>query len=387
MHPVLVVLDKEIRDARRDKRAVMSAFLFPVLAPVLVYFMLSAIIDLQSEAETLTLPVQGGEHAPALIQWLEEREVRVEIFDGNARESVSSKVNKVVMTIPGNYQQRLRELRTIYIEIVSDGSRTDAQPVVNRVHELLRNYNREVAALRLITRGVSPGVMSVVVADRVDVASKQQRTAAALNFIPLYIILAAFVAGMGIAVDSTAGERERKTLEPLLINPIERHYIVMGKWFAASLFAAMGMVLTLVLCVAAMLQVPLDEIGLQFNVTLPQIMLMIAATLPLAFLATSMQLLLGIFARSFKDAQSYIGFLTLLPVVPSMIMMFNPVATKTWMFAIPMLGQHLLLVDVLGGKSVPLIGYLFSAMTCLVLGMAFVLITARLFKRESILSG
>ncbi len=387
MHPVLVVLDKEFRDARRDKRAVMSAFLFPVLAPVLVYFMLSAIIDLQSDAETLTLPVQGNEHAPALIQWLEEKDVRIEPFDGDARESVKTKVNKVVMTIPDNYQQRLRELRTVYIEIVSDGSRTDAQPVVSRVYELLRDYNREIAALRLITRGVSPDVMRVVTVDRVDVASKQQRTAAALNFIPLYIILAAFVAGMGIAVDSTAGERERKTLEPLLINPIERHHIVMGKWFAASLFAALGMVLTLVLCVVAMLQVPLDEIGLQFKVTPPQILLMIVATLPLAFLATSMQLLLGIFAKSFKDAQSYIGFLTLLPVIPSMIMMFNPVATKTWMFAIPMLGQHLLLVDVLGGKSVPLIGYLFSAMSCLVLGMAFVLITARLFKRESILNG
>jgi sodium transport system permease protein len=219
-----------------------------------------------------------------------------------------------------------------------------------------------------------------------DVASKQQRTAAALNFIPLYIILAAFVAGMGIAVDSTAGERERKTLEPLLINPIKRYHIVMGKWIASSVFSALGMVLTLVLCVAAMLQVPLDQIGLQFNVSLWQIVLMIIATLPLAFLATSMQLLLGIFAKSFKDAQSYIGFLTLLPVVPSVYIMFNPMATREWMFAIPMLGQHLLLVDVLGGKDVPLIGYVYSAVSCLLLGMGLVLITARFFQKESIIS-
>ncbi len=387
MHPIVIVLDKEIRDARRDKRSVMSAFLFPVFAPVMVYFMLTAIIQLKSDAQKITIPVQGGEHAPGLIQWLEEKNVRIEKFTGDARAVVKAKDKEAIVIIPGNYQQRLSELRSIEIEVVIDGSRTDSQPTVSRVHELLREYNREIASLRLIARGVSPEVMRVLVARNVDVASKQQRTAAALNFIPLYIILAAFVAGMGIAVDSTAGERERKTLEPLLINPIERYHIVMGKWIAASLFSALGMVMTLMLCVFAMLQVPLDQIGLQFNVSAWQIVLMIIATLPLAFLATSMQLLLGIFAKSFKDAQSYIGLLTLLPVIPSVYMMFNPMATREWMFAIPMLGQHLLLVDVLGGKAVPLIGYVYSAVTCLVLGMALVLITARFFQKESIISG
>lgn len=386
MHPIAIVLDKEFRDARRDKRSVMSAFLFPVFAPVMVYFMLTAIIELRVNAQKITIPVQGGEHAPGLIQWLEEKDVSIVDFTGDARAVVKAKDRDVIIIIPENYQQRLAELRSIEIEVVSDGSRTDSQPTVGRVHELLREYNREMASLRLIARGVSPEVMQVIVGRVTDVASKQQRTAAALNFIPLYIILAAFVAGMGIAVDSTAGERERKTLEPLLINPIERYHIVMGKWIASSLFSALGMVMTLVLCVAAMLQVPLDQIGLQFNVTAWQIVLMIVATLPLAFLATSMQMLLGIFAKSFKDAQSYIGFLTLLPVIPSLYMMFNPMATREWMFAIPMLGQHLLLVDVLGGKDVPLIGYVYSAVSCLVLGMGLVLITARFFQKESIIS-
>ncbi len=387
MHSIAIVLDKEFRDARRDKRSVMSAFLFPVLAPVMVYFMLTAIIELRTNAEKITLPVQGGEHAPGLMQWLEEKDIRTEKFTGDAREVVKAKQEEAIIIIPDNYQQRLSELRSIEIEVVSDGSRTDSLPTVSRIHGLLREYNREMASLRLIARGVSPEVMRVLVDRTIDVASKQQRTAAALNFIPLYIILAAFVAGMGIAVDSTAGERERKTLEPLLINPVERYHIVMGKWIASSLFSALGMVMTLLLCVAAMLQVPLDQIGLQLNITTLQVLLMAIATLPLAFLATSMQLLLGIFAKSFKDAQSYIGFLTLLPVLPSIYMMFNPMATKEWMFAVPMLGQHLLLVDVLGGKEVPLVGYVYSAVSCLILGMGLVLITARFFQKESIISG
>ena len=386
MHPVTIVFGKEIRDATRDKRALLVAFGFPVLAPVLVYFMMTAIIELKMDAEKITIPIVGARNAPAFIQWLEEQDVRLEEFSGDAEQAVRDKEQDLVVIIPDNYQRRLNELRTIAIEIVSDGSRTASQPTVGRVNNLIRDYNREIASLRLIARGVSPEVMRVVISQTVDVATKQQRTATALNFIPLYIILAAFVSGMGLAVDSTAGERERKTLESLIINPVERYQIIMGKWFAATIFAALGMTLTLLLCIVAMSQVPLDEIGLKFHVTTPQIFLMLIATLPLAFLVTSMQLLLGIFAKSFKDAQSYIGLLTLLPVISLVYTMFSPIATEEWMFAIPMLGQHLLLVDVLGAKDVPLIGYFHSAISCLVLGMALVLVTARLFQRESILS-
>ncbi|MCH8258246.1 MAG: ABC transporter permease [Proteobacteria bacterium] len=386
MHPVRIVLGKEVLDAVRDKRALLAAFLFPLLSPLLVYFMMTAIIELKTDAENMTIPIMGAEHAPALIQWLSEQDVQIEDFQGDPKQAVKDKVMELVVIIPDNYQQRFRQLKTVAIEVVSDGSRTDSKPKVRKVNDLLRRYNRKIGALRLIVRGVSPDVIRVIVAQDIDVASKAQRAATALNFIPMYIVLATFIAGMGIAVDSTAGERERKTLEPLIINPVERYHIVMGKWLAATLFSALGMAMTLVLCIAAMGQVPLEELGLQFHINTGQILLMLVAALPLAFLATSMQLLLGIFAKSFKDAQSYIGLLVLLPMAPSMYMLFKPFATQEWMFAIPMLGQHLLLVDLLGAKDVPLIGYFYSSISCLVFSMALVLVTARLFQRESILS-
>ena len=112
---------------------------------------------------------------------------------------------------------------------------------------------------------------------------------------------------------------------------------------------------------------------------------MIMATMPLALLATSMQMLLGIFAKSFKDAQSYIGILTMVPMIPSLFLMFNPVATQEWMYAVPMLGQHLLLIEVLGAKEVPGIAYLYSSLSGIVMGLALALITARLFQREDII--
>ena len=384
MSAVKAVFLKELRDGIRDRRSVLSAFIFPVMAPILVYGLVTMMAQLRTQAVETVIPVVGIENAPALINWLREKDVKIEAFDGDPETAVQEKQKDLVLVIPDNYRERFADIKTAVIEIVNDGSRMDTAATYRRLEYLIRRYNNEIAALRLIARGVSPQVMQVVDTEDIDVASKQQLAVAALNFLPFYIILAAFVSGMGIAVDSTAGERERKTLEPLLINPIQRYDIVFGKWFASSLFSATGMILTLILCVPALLYAPLGDIGLNFHITLEQILLVLFATAPIAFLVTSMQMLLGIFAKSFKDAQSYIGILTMLPVVPFFIMLLNPFATQDWMYAVPMLGQLILITDVLGMKETPGYAYIYSFLTSFVLGAGIALVTARLFQRESI---
>jgi sodium transport system permease protein len=380
-----VVLAKEFRDGLRDRRAVLSALIFPLLAPFLVYFLISTMIELRNQDKAIEVAVQGVDNAPHLIAWLVEKGLTFSPIEGDARKLVSSQQQELVLIIPADYSRRLDVARTGYVEIVSDSSRTDARAAVSRVRSLIRGYNSEVAALRLIVRGVSPQVMNVVEVVNTEVASKQEIATALLSFIPTYIVLAAFISGMGIAVDSTAGERERRTFEALLINPVSRLQIVLGKWIAATVFAVVGMSMTLVLCMLVMSYVPLEELGLRFQVSPLQVVGMLLATLPLAFLATSMQMLAGIFAKSFKDAQSYIGLLVLLPMLPGLYTTFNPISTETWMYAVPMLGQHLLLTDVMGGVDVPLIGYFLSPISILLLCLVFSWLTAKLFERESII--
>lgn len=387
MHPIFIILKKELTDGRRDRRAIMSALLFPILGPGIVYFILTAMVHLQTEARETVIPIEGAGNAPALVQWLREQNVSIRDFTGNAYKAVKSKQQKLILIIPKNYQARYASVRPATVELIHDGSRTDTRATVERLEELIRRFNAQTAGLRLIVRGVSPTVMQVVEIQDVDVASKQQRAASALNFIPMYIILAAFVSGMGIAIDGSAGERERKTLEPLLINPVKRIQIVVGKWLAASTFSVTGMVLTALLCINIMLHANLDEVGLRLQVSPGQMTAMILATLPLASLATSLQLLLGTFAKSFKDAQSYMGLLMILPALPAMFTLIYPVTTHIWMFALPMFGQQLLLVDLLGGKAIPAMAYVYSATTCLVAAFALLLITARLIARESIIAG
>ena len=177
-------------------------------------------------------------------------------------------------------------------------------------------------------------------------SSAQQRAATILSFIPLFIMLAAFTGGMQIATDSTAGERERGSLEPLLVNPAPRRAIAAGKWLAATFAAMLSVLLTTALVLAMLRYIPLQELGIRFRLGPTQIGGLLAAVLPMCLLSTGVQTYLATFARSFKEAQSYMGFLIMVPMLPGMLASLYPLDSQPWMYPIPILGQHVLAADV-----------------------------------------
>lgn len=203
--------------------------------------------------------------------------------------------------------------------------------------------------------------------------------------IPFFIIVAAFVCGMGIAVDATAGERERKSLEPLLVNPIQRSSIVVGKWMAAATFSTLGLLLVMILNLFALNLVPLEQLGLSFSINLTEIIGILIITLPLAFFATALQLFVGIFAKSFKDAQAYLSVISMLPMAPLFYNIFNTEDRELWMSLVPMLGQHMLLADVVAGKNPPLFDFAVAALSVVLFSLVFIYGATLVFKRERII--
>lgn len=381
-----IVAKKEFRDGVRDKRALLSAFFFPLSAPLFIYFLLNAVIEMSQVDETVSVPIYGADAAPGLIAYLTEAGIDVDHRDPQTLDDVKSQVaNQTLdfaLIIPEDFQDTMTSYRPPDLLIVSDSSRNDVAAQVGQLRRVLNQYNQELISLRLIARGVSPKVTIGARPITIDVASDQKRTASVLNFIPIYVLMAAFVAGLGIAIDGTAGERERKSLEPLLINPIRPIDIIFGKWFASGTFALLGMLATLVLCVVAMFALPIEEIGLSFEISTKQALALLMVSLPVPYIAASLQILLGLFAKSFKDAQSYIGILVILPMVPVIIRQFMPFVTEPWMAGIPIFAQSVLMMDVLAGSGysflslgVALIsGFVASALLCLV--------AARLLKTE-----
>ena len=381
-----IVAKKEFRDGVRDKRALLSAFFFPLSAPLFIYFLLNAVIEMSQVDETVSVPIYGADAAPGLIAYLTEAGIDVDHRDPQTLDEVKSQVADqtldFALMIPEDFQNTMVSYQPPDLLIVSDSSRNDVAAQVGQLRRVLNQYNQELISLRLIARGVSPKVTIGARPISIDVASDQKRTASVLNFIPIYVLMAAFVAGLGIAIDGTAGERERKSLEPLLINPIRPIDIIFGKWFASGTFALLGMLATLVLCVVAMFALPIEEIGLSFEISTKQALALLMVSLPVPYIAASLQILLGLFAKSFKDAQSYIGILVILPMVPVIIRQFMPFVTEPWMAGIPIFAQSVLMMDVLAGSGYSFLGLSLALVSGFVASALLCLVAARLLTTE-----
>jgi sodium transport system permease protein len=383
---LLVVTRKELRDAFRDRRAIYSVLLGSLFGPVLVGIMLNGIADRQRSVRDLAVPVVGMEHAPALVEWLGQQ-AGVTVVPGPAdpEAAVRAGSEDVVVVIPADYQKKFSASRPVELRLVSDGSRSTARPKVQQVRALLQAYAGQVAALRLIGRGVSPAVVTPLQVQDLEVSSAQQRAAQVLNFIPMFIVLAAFTGGMQIATDSTAGERERGSLEALLVNPAPRAVIVSGKWLGAALSAALSVGITTTLCVLLLRLLPMADLGLRFRLGPTQVGWMISAVLPMCLLSTSIQLFLSTFARSFKEAQTYMGYLVMATTAPAVLSSVYPIASQPWMYPVPILGQHLLAADVLGGKVPAPWVFAVSAITVLTTATLLVRLTTRNLQREAVI--
>jgi sodium transport system permease protein len=385
---VLVVARKELRDAFRDRRAIYSVLFGSLFGPALVGIMFNAMADRQREIEFVTIPVVGMAHAPALVEWLRQQS-GVTVVEGprDPDAAVTDRLVDVVVVVPEDYVKKFRASRPVDVQVISDGSRSDSRPKIQRVRNLLQRYNAEIAALRLIGRGVSPAVVTPIRIEDREVSTAQQRAAVILNFIPLFIVLAAFTGGMPIASDSTAGERERGSLEPLLVNPAPRSAIAGGKWLAAALSASLSVAITTTLCLLLLRLIPLQDLGIRFRLGSVQVASLLAAVLPLCLLSTAIQTYLSTFARSFKEAQTYMGYLIMVPTLPGLLSSVYPLSSHPWMYPIPVLGQHLLATDVLGGKVPAPVMFALAATTVLAAAIVLVALTTRMLRNERVVLG
>ncbi len=387
---VWVVFRKEMLDGVRDRRSLLSTLLFPLLGPLMVTFAFTTVADRQREAGSVELAVAGAENAPALIDFLESNQVEVVELEQTPEEieaAVESGERDFVLEIPEDFGERFEAAKVASVHFTVDGTRDETRAGARKVERLIQAWSGQMGSLRLIARGVDPQLVNPVRFVQHEVASEQQLAAKVLDFLPMFVIMAAFIGGMQLAVDATAGERERRSLEPLLINPVPREAIVIGKWAGSVVFASGAVILTLAGSLAAVAYAPLEELGISLDLG-PSIALGIAAaTVPMGFLASGLQLLVATFARSFKEAQSYLSLLMLVPLVPSFVASLWELGDAPWMIPVPALGQQVLLDRVMGGESVSFGAFAIAGASSLLLGLLCVAITARLFRRESIIFG
>jgi sodium transport system permease protein len=386
--PVMVVARKELKDGFRDRRSIYTVFLTALFGPLLITFMLSQEARQKKAAEEIRIPVVGREFAPVLVNWLEQQS-GVEVVPGpsDPETAVRDRREDVVLVTKKDFPDEFGQSKAALVQVFTDSTRTSAQPKAVRLAMLLARFSAETASLRLIVRGISPEVASPLKVEDIDVANSQQRAATLLNVILMFLALSVLTAGMQIASDSTAGERERGSLEPLLLNPAPRWQLMAGKWLASSVTALIGLVATLVFISIALSRLKLEELGMRFHLDQSKILLLILTMAPLAVIAPAIQAYLSCFAKSFKEAQSYNVLLVIPVALVGVISTFYPVTNRPWLQLIPFLAQYSLGSEILAGKVPRAVPLVVAGVDCVVLAAIFLWLAARLFSTEKIIFG
>ena len=385
---IVTIARKELLDGFRDKRALYTVMISSLFGPLLIGFMLNQFANQERSAQEIKIPIVGQAYGPVLVNWLQQQR-GVEIAPGpaDAESAVRDHKEEFVLVIEKDFAEKFRESRGAPVQVVSDSTRQTTTRKVRRLQKLLTSFNGQMAALRLIAHGVSPSIGSVLKIDEVEISNAQQQSATIFNTIPLFLIAAAFTVAMQLSTDATAGERERGSLEPLLINPVPRWQIIGGKYAAAAIVALGGMAATLAITAYVLTRLPLEDLGIRNHLGLPECLLLSLALIPIGLLAPAAQIYLACFAKSFKEAQSYMSFLIIAAVLPGTITTFYPIGDKPWLKPIPIVGQYATSIDILGGK-VPAPGLLIlSAVLALALAALLLWLASRLFASEKIILG
>jgi len=388
MHQSIVVIRKELRDWSRDRRSIITVLISSLLAPGLIFFLFNSMASRQRSVEDVSIPVVGAANAPAFVDWLRQQ-AGVTISEGpsDPEEAVRTRREDVIVVIPQNFVKNFSTSKPAQIRLVADSSSQNSRPKVQRVRTLLQRYSGEIGSLRLIARGISPAVATAVQIEDIEVSSSQQRAAQILGFIPLFVMISAFTGAMAISTDSTAGERERGSFEALLVNPAPRGAIAAGKWLAGTLTGMLTVLITAGLLFAMFQNLPLQDLGIRFRLGSPELIRTLSVVLPLFPLIVAIQMYVATFAKSFKEAQSYLSFLMMAQMVPGMMATMNTMSTKAWMYYVPWIGQQTLLTDVLGNKPINPVVFLIVGVINVTLAVVALRATAGLLHREKIIFG
>jgi sodium transport system permease protein len=391
MRTLLTVFRKEVLDNVRDRRTLVSALIMgPLFGPMLFAFMINLSIErsLENAERVIELPVIGREHAPNLVRYLQSR--NIDTVDGPADrdaafDAVATGAHDVVLVIVAEFGEQFADAVPARVELIADRSNTQADREARRVRGALYAYSQELASIRLAARGVSPLALRPLNIDDVDVSTPSGRSAILLGMMSYFLIFAMLMGGMYLAIDTTAGERERGSLEPLLALPVTRNQLLLGKLAATCVFMALSLGLSLGSFYVALKFMPLDELGMTPNfgpLTVGAAFLVLA---PFILLGAAVMTLVASFTKSYREAQTWLSGVLLAPTLPILIVSILTLRPRLEFMFVPSLSQHLLLVDMVKNEPLDPLHVAISAGSTLLLGGLLTWVCARLYRREGLL--
>ena len=390
MKKILVIFQKEMLDNLRDYRSWMTGLFWALFGPLLLGGMIMLLGRTIRERVdgSLVLPVAGAENAPSLIAYLEQQDVIIEPAPDDPEAAVIAGDINVALIIPPDYSEEFTGGETANVQLVLDSTRQSAAADISRARTLLDSYDRYIGLLRLSLRGISPEVIRVVQIEEVDTATPQSQALIFISMLPYFIIFAIFNGASPVITDATAGERERGSLEPLLINPLPRGWVAIGKMISAMPFATINLIITLAGFAAIFRLLPIEDlIGVQIGFDIGALVAIFLICLPIVFLACAIQTLIASFTKTTKEAGTYLPFIGLIPSMPGLALAFLPVKPDLWTMLIPTFGQQILINQFLRSEPILVMNIFISAVLTILLSIGITYIAIKLYEGERIITG
>ncbi|HEU4591713.1 MAG TPA: ABC transporter permease [Steroidobacteraceae bacterium] len=385
------VFRKEFRENLRDRRTLVSALVFgPLFGPILVAALVQFSISHAEEQsdENIAVAVSHADRAPNLLAYLAARGVdieKVDLDEAGARQAVVTQRHKIILDIPPDFGARLQEGQPAPVVLYSDSSRGFDRRGVGRVRTLISQYGIEIAQLRFLARGIDPISVLPISVQEIDVSTPSSRSVIVLNVMTYIVLLSMLAGGLYLAIDATAGERERGSLEVLLTAPVPREHLIYGKIAASAAYMLISLVLTVTMFSIAMSFVGLERLGITANLGPRAALTLMACCAPLILFGASYLSIISGFAKSYREAQTYLGLIITIPTMPLMFAGMLGLQAKTGLMFVPFLSQHLLMTTVVRAEDIQPSFVVISVVSTLVYGVVLMALAGKLYRREGLL--
>jgi sodium transport system permease protein len=382
------ILRKELLDTLRDRRTGTVTLLSAILAgPIFLLLIFNLMASQAEHAREMTLPVMGAEDAPAVVAFLQRQQVSVTKAPADYDAQIRRGDLDVVLVIDTSFAKDVEQGKPGTVQLVFDRSRDRARPSIDQAESLLRGYNRLWGDQRLMLRGVTTSVANPLLIETADLATPQQSGALVLFLVAYYGLFASVMGGMAVALDTTAGERERQSLEPLLMTPARPAEIVVGKWLAVCAFDALVVTLTLTGFYLTLAFAPLPPVGVPFLFGSREFGRFLLVLVPMMLMLPAILLYVGSRARAYKEAQANVSVLLFVVSLIPLVQLFMQRKEPAWLMLVPVSAQYSLLNTSLRGEAPALAQLALSWLAPAALIVIALVAVARRLSRESILSG
>jgi sodium transport system permease protein len=388
MRSFWVILLKEIRDNLRDRRSMFFTLLYgPLLLPALMIGPLVFNVNKFSvdTEQPLSVAVFGRERAPNLMAFLAEHNIITEATEEDFIEPLRRGDLPLVLEIPEDYEPALRNARPAPVVIHYHSGDDDATQQRRRLRAVLDGYDARLRSLRFLARGMDEQVFDPLHISERDVSTQVPGEAFMGLILPFMLLFSMMMGGFYLAVDTTAGERERLSLEPLLALPVPRWQLVLGKYVAILAFVLMSLILPLI---SGFVLFGLLDDGVftsRYDFSASTFVAAAFLHLPVALLMTAFLFVIAAFARSTKEAQTQLGIAMLVPMLPFFLLQFLNIPEQSLTMAIPLLGQYQLMTQLVNGQSIVPVHWVLSSASCVVLAVLLMSMAVRRYRHESIL--